>query len=111
MKLINKKDILDSVVDRYKTAYPRDRELWGGKRSGDILSQLQALDVMTESDAKRIIGNDSWTSLRCNECEQEVNAVVQLGEEPDYESRTACICFDCLEKAMQLKSQILNFGL
>jgi hypothetical protein len=32
------------------------------------------------------------------------DAVVQLGEEPEYESRTACICFSCLKDALKLES-------
>ena len=46
-----------------------------------------------------IIGNQSWTQCSCSECNRDVDAVVQLGQEPDYESSTAWICRDCIKLA------------
>lgn len=45
------------------------------------------------------------SKLICDECSESVNAVVSLGEDPDTESRTACICVDCLKDAMYLMEQ------
>jgi len=50
-----------------------------------------------------IIGNKSWTDCFCNECGKSVEAVVQLGQEPDYDSATANVCMICLKKAVRLK--------
>lgn len=47
-----------------------------------------------------IIGNESWTRCSCSECGGDVDAVVQLGESPDYESRTAWICKQCVKLAL-----------
>lgn len=38
----------------------------------------------------------------CDECGAVVDVAVQVGEEPNYESRTATLCFACVEKAMAL---------
>ena len=55
------------------------------------------------ADVNRVIGNDSWTHVRCDECRStspEITAIVQLGEEPDYESSTAGVCEKCLVAAL-----------
>lgn len=46
------------------------------------------------------IGNSSWTRLKCDECDNDVQELVQIGQEPDYESATANVCFDCLHRAL-----------
>lgn len=38
----------------------------------------------------------------CDECCEKADNVVQIGEEPDYESSTAKICEPCLRKALAL---------
>jgi hypothetical protein len=38
----------------------------------------------------------------CGECKSAVDAVVQIGEGPDCESRTAYVCRSCLLKALHL---------
>lgn len=39
---------------------------------------------------------------RCAQCEKWVEAVVVVGEAPDYDSATAALCRACLEKAVRL---------
>jgi len=51
-------------------------------------------------DVNMVIGNDSWTDLRCDECNAHVEEVMRVGDEPDYESATAHICKPCLVKAL-----------
>lgn len=53
----------------------------------------------------------TWMQNICNECNQDADVVVQLGEEPEYDSATANICFNCLEKALKLKEQYGNKNL
>lgn len=38
----------------------------------------------------------------CDECGSLEDTVIQLGNEPDYDSQTAQICINCLEKALKL---------
>ena len=56
-------------------------------------------------DVDAVIGNSSWTDVKCNECNQYGGPVVTLGEEYDYESATASICEPCLRKALALFEQ------
>ena len=52
-------------------------------------------------DVNSIIGNESWTEVTCDECSRSVEAIVRLGQAPDYESSTAEVCFDCLRAAWE----------
>lgn len=56
----------------------------------------------TEEHVERIIGNNTWTRNVCDECGNDSEITVQLGEEPDYDSATAKICQECLKKALSL---------
>ena len=57
----------------------------------------------TADEYARVIGNTSkCCETRCDECGVESWNVVQLGEEPDYESATARVCLGCLRKAVAL---------
>jgi hypothetical protein len=49
-----------------------------------------------------IIGNKSWTRIECDECGQQVERAVQVGQEPDYDSHTVTLCVPCVTKAAAL---------
>ncbi len=102
MELITKKSILADLPERWKMQYRTNYQLFDGKWTFDIIKQLEAEQDLTEERAKEILGNDSWTRNKCDECDKDVYATVQLGQEPDYESATANICLDCLNKAIAL---------
>ena len=73
----------------------------------EIYKRLQQLDlnICSAEDVNNIIGNSSWTrNLICSECEQDTDWVLRVGEEPDYESRTAYLCKSCVEKAAKYLS-------
>ena len=101
MNLITKSDILKSLPNRYKGQYMTNQQIFDGRWSDDIFSLLKSENPLTEDRANEIL-NPSWTSLKCDECGRQVQAVVQLGEEPDYESATAIICIPCLNEAIAL---------
>lgn len=73
-------------------------------RQRDIMRQLDAMSLPVDPDeVDRIIGNKSWTDVgSCDECEARPEILVEVGQEPDYESATACLCRDCLAKAVAL---------
>jgi hypothetical protein len=102
MVLLTKKDILSNLPERWKSQYRTNYQLSNGKMTFDIINELEAETNLTEERAKEILGNDSWTRNKCDECNADVYATVQLGQEPDYESATANICLDCLNKAVAL---------
>ncbi len=101
MFLIKVRAKIKSVSKRWDSAY-------GKTLSEDkiaIGNKLRELDgeTATAEEVAKIIGNDSWTFAdTCDECGATVDGLVQLGEAPDYESSTACICLNCLEKAVAI---------
>jgi len=98
---------IQEVAQRWRKVYEpfKDKDFkYNGKSKQQIALELDALDpnTATAKDVEDIIGNTTWTKLRCDECEQEVDAVVEVGEEPTYESSTARLCKGCLQKAVAL---------
>lgn len=74
-----------------------------------IADRLRSLDPehCTGDEVAAITGGDNsrWSKPPCDECGTEKDALVQVGQEPDYESSTASICKDCLIKALSLFEQ------
>ena len=107
MIVIDERYKIEGVAERWKAQYYRCGA-WGSTITGDcgvIYEKLAALnpETATGKDVAKIIGNNSWAGPdNCNECGNEVERTVQLGEPPDYKSRTAQICLECLRKAVQL---------
>jgi hypothetical protein len=101
MTTTTKQDLLNQLPARWRATYGSGRY---GADKALILSALEAEPNLTEARATAIIGNGSWTMNCCNECEQDCEITVRLGQEPDYESATASICLPCLQKAVTLAS-------
>lgn len=75
-------------------------------KADEVIAELGKLDLNTAS-AQDVLDATGlrWVCEReCNECGKVGWDVVQLGEEPDYESATACVCGDCLRAALKLLS-------
>lgn len=105
MKLITERTQVRDVAARWANAYPSNGRYKNDQNKQAITKTLAAIDVATatSADVTAIIGNDSWCrSPTCNNCGEVVGVAVQLGEEPDYESRTATLCFACLKQALEL---------
>lgn len=107
MKLLSERNQVREVAERWKMQYGNTTQPeWKAKTAA-----LEDLDkeTATAADVAEIIGNDSWACpQQCDECGARSWNVVQLGEEPDYESRTANVCFDCLAKAHQLAESMAH---
>lgn len=103
MRLITRESLVETVADRwYSCYYDKRKQDW---RYGDdkrvIYEKLKDLGPNASADAvDAAIGNSSWTSCRCDECDNEVEAVMEVGQEPDYESSTAKICLSCVKYAL-----------
>ena len=100
MKVINVRALIREVAAAWRAQYKGAGD--GGKQS--IQRTLDALDGATATavEVASIIGNESWTEVpRCDECGEARPVVVRLGQEPDYESRTAHICVPCLRAAIK----------
>jgi hypothetical protein len=102
------RDEIRSVPDRWREQYyVRHGRSWSDTLSGSsksVWKRLKALDLETASpeDVEKIIGNRSWTTLECDQCGREVDAVVEVGQSQGRDSRTADICADCIRKAADL---------
>jgi len=42
---------------------------------------------------------------KCYECKNDDRFIIQIGEDPDWESATTYVCGDCLHKALELLTQ------
>jgi len=96
MELITRKNRATNVYLRWMEQYPNDKD--------GIGERLKALGNNPDPDAVDVvIGNRSWTNVSfCSECDGKFDRVAMVGEPLDYESRTAFICENCLEKALIL---------
>ena len=103
MKLITIRSQIQDVAGRWAIQYYSNGERARDKK---ILQALLALNTATATaeDVAAIIGNPTWVCPQtCSECKNEyVDAVVEVGEEPNYGSNTAWLCRDCLIKALAL---------
>lgn len=107
MKLLTKRQLIKMTPDRYRQDQGK---YWShvlhetGKTREQMHSEMITLDLdnCSSEDMDSILGNSSWTRMKCDECGRKVEAFVTLGEEPDYESSTASICKECLTKALSL---------
>ena len=87
-----------------KTYYENARGEWRyGDDKESIAQKLYELGLNPAPEqVNEVIGNESWTRVRCEECGESVEVAVTLGEPPDYESATATICKACLINALDL---------
>ena len=116
MKKITNRDLIRTVSARWFKVYGdtmdstpplftfNSKVVSERKTKRQISSELQSLDgdTATKEDVALIIGNDSWVRLTCDECEEDVDTVIRVGEKPDYESSTAYLCGSCVLKAFNL---------
>ena len=115
MKIITQRDLVRAVADRFEQTYG---EGWHPfvylkdnppRKWQEIAADLRVLDLETcpASAVNSIMTNEAWTTLTCNECGKVVTEVVEIGEEPNPESRTANVCFRCIDAAW-LMTQLTN---
>ena len=108
MKLITIRSQILSVIDRFKEQYGnrfKEKRIDRDETWGDVYNKLNNLDLETTTakDVEYIMGNCSWACPKeCNECNKRVNEVIEIGQEPDYDSATVLVCEDCLKKALNL---------
>lgn len=108
MYIITLQSMIANVAECWKRQYYVDdkwRKIAFGNAE-EIYNKLANLDGLTATpeDVKAIISDVYWNWIfkRCSECNNYVPNVIMLGEEPDYDSSTVYICFDCFKKAVEL---------
>jgi hypothetical protein len=86
--IITRRSVILNVPVRWRAQYPKER--------ADTTAALEKLDLATCSrDAvDDIIGNKSWTELRCGVCENDRDRLVRVPKEYD---EATLICRECAE--------------
>jgi ribosomal protein S14 len=104
MNLVTKtQKIKDVAASWHRQYYKKSQRCIPDADKAAIYEALLALhEGASEDQVAEAIGNRSWTSNRCSECGNDVEALVQVGEEPSYESITAWLCGDCINRAAAL---------
>jgi hypothetical protein len=102
------KDVRKRWLEQY-AIYPNDRIVGRCDRTaGDIRKSLKALDLETcsVSDIDAAIGTAGWGSLTCDECGEDHEHLIRLGEEPDYDARWVDLCRACLMRSAALAETV-----
>lgn len=91
---ITLQEVIDSVPARWKQQYANR----GTAKQYEITELLKQLTPpLKAEELNKIIGNSSWTVIRCNECKKDVDTVIELGDEP-----SVYVCVKCLKAALKL---------
>ena len=105
-KLITQRDLIRDVANKWKEAYwdEKNGTYYYGSEKGEIHQKLLKLDLekCSAESVNKIIGNKSWTELKCDQCQKRVRSVVMVGQKPDYESSTTQLCRGCIQEAGEL---------
>jgi hypothetical protein len=99
--LISRRQMAAKTADRWREQYGPMFGVFPFGDAREVLKQLESLGRSPTVEQVEAIC-PGWTVLRCDECRDEVDEVVQLGEPPDYESSTAVVCLRCLVNACAL---------
>lgn len=102
MKVLRKRDHLDSVPDRWRRQYANLFDRYPEKV--EISLKLDKLEkgVFSAQDVEYIIGNKSWTEHECDLCEKDYETLIRIGDDPDHDARWLDVCEGCLRKALHM---------
>ncbi|MDO8421127.1 MAG: hypothetical protein Q7S99_03095 [Parvibaculum sp.] len=107
MKIITQRDEILSVRKRFFEQYKNHSDnyvfwLSDPKSIGESRAELSALNLETCSvaDVDAAIGRAGWIENKCDICREDSPILIQLGDEPDFESRWQTLCASCLKKAL-----------
>ncbi len=100
-ELITREQIAAGTAERYRQQYGPEFGVYPFGDSAEILRQIEALGPSpTPADIEAIL--PGWTRNECTECNQDADQLIQVGQEPDYESATAYLCWRCAINAVAL---------
>ena len=105
ISVLTKREAIKDSRPRWKRQYadyPDDRKVgWANKTAGEIRSDLDALDLETcgSDDIDAAMGTTGWAVIDCDECGQEKETLVRIGDELEYDARWQDLCEDCLALA------------
>lgn len=101
MYKLTKQELANRAAESWKNQYCPTGVWKQGSSNEAVFKELLALgDTPPPEQVDSVIGNRSWTMLKCYEYDTEVDAVIILGN-AEYEKETY-ICKNCLHKAVKL---------
>lgn len=101
MKVLKLQDKLNNVPKRWSNQYINTKN----EEKIYINNALHSLDKpLRKEDIDKIIGNDSWTSFKCEECDKQVDTLVYYeGKHFDgYEGPNIALCKSCLTNGLEI---------
>lgn len=106
MHVVSIREQIKSVADKWAMVYADDPTLvlHFGVTANDVLSELRALDpdTATRDDVVKIVRNNTWVSLVCAECCEQVDFAVSLDSSADDSGPV--YCRRCLQRAASICS-------
>jgi hypothetical protein len=105
MKLITRQSKVKPAIELFFKNYPHYANKYGPFYTPERYNAVKALGDNPTADEVAEVLNFSWVQCICNECNKECESVVQVGQEPDYESSTARLCKECLYKAFDIAAK------
>lgn len=106
MNKITRRDVIRQVLKSAKSNYSnRSGVLWNELTADQFIQKLSALDLdtCTPEEVDAIWGHNGWNSMPfCGHCgDRDQDVTYQIGEEADYESRTAYLCQACIAELVR----------
>lgn len=100
MEIITRNQRAFDAAGRWRELYPDDNFKTCDGPAGIKRKQLEVLGPSpTPNEVDAVIGNTCWTEVRCDECGSTPDDfVIQVGDEPDYDSSTVNLCADCIRQ-------------
>lgn len=102
IKKITRQDMAERAAELWKECYYNHVEKkWHTTISGDSSNTYKALKTLKETtpgNVNEIIGNRSWTRLKCFSCDADCNEVIEVTDATI--PRSFQLCKECLEIAI-----------
>lgn len=102
MKIITKQSKVIPGIETFFQVYPRyatPNAPFYTKERFDRISKLVP-ETCTVYEFNIAIDHPSWTENRCDECGEDFDILLHIGDDVDYDARWQCLCAGCIVKAL-----------
>jgi hypothetical protein len=112
VKVITRQTLANEALQKWVRQYHASPGEPHYSWANPIKERLMALGPSPEPDAvDAAVQNGSWTQVpACDECGGQPEIAVCVGQEPDYDSRTAFLCRACLVEALKKLEEAMTNG-
>ena len=99
MKILTVQELANTAKDCWKRQYFYDGSWKHGSDKKTVYENLVSLgETPIPSQINEVIGNNSWTMLKCSVCNKEVDTVVVFS----IDDSSFYLCKKCLNKSTRL---------